>query len=196
MFETNAISVRNSSSLQKALVDGNSSSQSWTVMAATLTQPSGDGVYSAALENNRALARNAVRLYPYCNDDNSAFYMRIWGWEVFRPQTAVTTGLIRRETWFPVLLAELYCQAGNAASGPPPRRSDIDPFFDNVMLASEFFAEQVDVTRGVATVTNCQVGDGFPARAIVEFSGVQLFQFDFYQETPVPNGMNCFFGMA
>ncbi len=163
-------------------------------LGAVTTQPSGDGIYSAALENNRAYGRAGVRLYPYCEDGSCGFSLRVWGWEVFRP--IVTGGLPRNETWIPTLLAELYCQAGNAVAGPPARRVDIPPGFDNVMLDSEYFAEQIDVIRGDATASAFQVGDGFASRAVVSLFGVQLFQFDFYHENAVPIGMNCFFGMA
>lgn len=207
--------VKNAGEVQKAFV-ANVNTQVWTLFGAVAPRPTlanpatspviDTGVYECGFGRepglnsgapNYRFAYPAIRIYPYCEDGNATFSIRVWGWEVFRAPV-MPAGVQRAETWFPVLLAELVCQGGSLIAGPT-RRTDVAvtaPGTDNMMLDTEYFSEQIDVVQGVATVQSYGLGSGLVAKAIVDLGACQLFQFDFYHENAVPLGMNCFFGFA
>ena len=122
----------------------NSASQRWATLVPVGTKPTladggtiDTGIFACGFGresgNNAQFAYQALKVYPYCEDGNAGFSMRVWGWEVSRP-TVTPAGVARADTWFPVLLAELYCQSGVAVNG------FVDPDSRQQMHRTEFFS--------------------------------------------------------
>ncbi len=173
-----------STTLTKALQNGDLYQTSFTVPTVRSSQPTGDGVYIAG--QGGGLAPNRVFLLPFClGPAGSAFTMRLFGWTELRNPSGDTSTLV----WIPFLLAELVCVA-----------TDLPGFAGRLLSDSERLCDAIALTKGSpgagGFVNSSGPGTGLVASATVFLCGCRKFSFDFASGEETDVGMNCLWARA
>ncbi len=186
----NMILVTSSQPLSKAFLKGNSIATVWSEHSRTtgyfsprvsepptttsvVQSPAGnpspeDGVWPAGIGGSEVCT--GVFVQPYAEgDDDSTFWMRLWGWRVTVDQDR------GKPVWIPHLLAELSCQVGNI-TGPKDSGNSYG------LLETERLCDTLMLTRGAADVYSN--GSNLAAHAIIPLRGCQKLQFDFVMMGP------------
>lgn len=174
--------------LRRAL-STNSSASSFTAHAATITEPTGDGVLAmggaAGGPFGGTIPERAI-LYPIgLGADNDAFTMRVLGWRRIRGTTTDIT------LWVPSLMGEFTCTmcAAVGVAGSPVLNTE--RFIDTVSIVNEPTITAATTRQG--TVEMVAPGSDLIGFLCLYLYGVEKLQFTFKQVTNSPT-MNCLVG--
>jgi len=170
---------------RKALAD-NANTSAFTAKAATLTEPTGDGIVAlGSSPGPGGLVWERVILLPYgLGDDDNVFSLRIIGWR--RLGSGPSPGTL----WIPTTLVEMVCTLSTSVGVATAPILNTERFADTLALVALMEpTTAADVTR--AGITELfSPANNTPAHAVVNTRGCEKLEFLFDQTTGTPTG-NC-----
>jgi hypothetical protein len=148
----------------------NATDTSFAAIIPTITEPSGDGVFSVP---GSSTAPGTLYIYPFgAGSDNQTFDLRVSGWRY-----AVSSG--GGKLWLPVTLCEMSCTL-----------STLVGIADAAAVATDRFADTITVNKGIGAVWTA-TANATPAMVAVPLCGCSKFKFS-VDMTGATNG-NAFF---
>ena len=143
----------------------NSTASSFSALIPTITKPSASStraVFDLGKKGTRN--QNTVVIYPIGgNDNNDVMNVKVTGW-TFAPATSASG----RGMWISTLLAEVACTLSSTLVG----------LANEIVSATEFFADTLVLSKGVATLWQ-GTADLDIARFDVDCSGFEIVEVTF-----------------
>lgn len=166
----------NSANNFRPAMSDNSTAAAFTAKVPTTTNPSANTGFHDLAGAGKGYCSNGkapdyLNIQPFATAANDVtFSMRVWGW-----RKNLNTENSNVDKWFPELLVELACVAGNISHG----------------ASNTFICDTITKAKGGddPDIINC--GNDLPASAIISLRGHQLIEFDFSINSGTATAMNA-----
>lgn len=185
------IQATRSSPINKALANGNSTANQWTVPAKQVVVPTFDGFFPAGHPNQ--YTADAIWFSPYCEGAvGSLFSVRLFLWRVLWQPDGDPANM----QCCPYFQAEFLCTACNAFG-----TGDVSQTKKAKLLLSETECDTITLTQGSlgpsGYINATGPGTDLVAHARVSLLGARYFSFDFCQfDTGNPVSMNALWALS